>query len=112
MKAIILNKDQADKVRGNHGKYSALDPIPTDSGMFVLPIEVLDDPEHKEVLNDLGGCKYAEIDLLQVVDTKLSVNDPMREKQVLSVKTISPVMINIEKSMTEKPIYEVVKSSK
>ena len=69
---------------------------------------VLDDPEHKEVLSDIGECKFADIDILQEVDTKIPVGDPLREKQILSVKTISPVMIYVEKSIAEKPIYEVV----
>ena len=108
MKVIYLDKDQSDKVRGRHGKYSALDPVAADNGMFILPVEVLDDPEHKEVLSDLGACKFAEINVSDVTDTKLPVDDINRTKQVLSVKEISPVNIVIEKEMPIKPVYEKV----
>ena len=108
MKVIILTSEQAEKVRGRHGKYSALDPVLADNGMFILPTDVMDDPEHKEVFADLGECKFAEIDILQVTDTKLPEDDLMREKQVLSVKEISPVIITTEKAMAEKPIYDKV----
>jgi len=106
MKVIYLNKDQADKVRGRHGNYSELQPVEADNGMFILPIEVMDDPEHKEVFADLGECKFAEIDILQVTDTKLLIGE--QEKQVLSVKAISPVAITTEKEMIVKPIYDEV----
>jgi hypothetical protein len=108
MKLILLTSEQAGKVRGRHGRYSGLDPVPTDNGMFVLPVEVLADPEHEEVLNDLGACKFAEIDDLQEIDMKLPKDDPARIKQVLSVKSISGVTIKAEQEMTEKPAYEDV----
>lgn len=103
MKVVYLNKEQAEKVRGRHGIYSALDPVEADNGMFILPIDVLDDPEHKEVLADLGECKYAEIDVIQVKEEKSE-----EEIQILSVKTVSPVKISTEKEMTDKPKYEII----
>ena len=112
MKVIYLAKEQADKVRGRHGQYSALDPIALDDGRFMLPVDVLEDKEHAEVLSDLGACKFAEIDVSDVTDTKLPVDDFMRTKQVLSVKEISPVSIEVEKEMTVKPVYERIIISK
>lgn len=108
MKIIYLTQEQADKVRGRHGKYSALDPIMADNGMFILPVEVLNDPEHKEVLSQLGECKFAEIDVTEVVNVKLPVDDINRTNQVLSVKEVSSVSITAEKEMTVKPVYEKV----
>jgi hypothetical protein len=96
MKAILLTKEQADKVRGRHGTYSKLDPMVIADGRFILPIEVLTDPEHKEVFNSLGECKYAEIDIVQKVDAKLPELDPMKETQVFSVKSVSKVIIAAE----------------
>lgn len=109
MKLIVLTTQQADQVRGRHGKYSALDPILADNGMYVLLVDVMDDPEHKEVLDQLGACKYAEIDTIQVVDAKLPADDPMKITQVLIVKAVIPVIISAEKIMTAKPVYEEVK---
>lgn len=108
MEMIILTPEQAELVRGNHGKYSALDPTPTDDGNFILPVDVLDDPEHQEVFNKLGECKYADIDIIEVIDDKLPNDDIEKFKQTLSVKEISPVSIAAEKSMTVKPVYEKV----
>ena len=102
MKMILLNKEQADKVRGRHGVYSELQPIEISKDTYVLPVDVMDDPEHKEVLSNLGECKYADINMVVVADKE------MEEKIVLSVKTVSPVLISVEKEMTKKPIYEKV----
>lgn len=110
MKLIYLTSEQADKVRGRHGKYSALEPVATDNGAFVLPIEVLDDPEHAEVLKDLEVCKFVEIDIKDVVDAKLPEDSPQKIKQVLSVKSVSPEIIKVEKEMIVKPTYTVIKS--
>ena len=108
MKLIILTPEQASQVRGRHGKYSALDPIEADNGMFILPVDVLEDPEHREVLSDLGACKFAEINVSDVIDVKLPEGDPEKITQVLSVKEISPVSITAEKEMLVKPVYEKV----
>jgi hypothetical protein len=37
MKVIYLTKEQADKVKGRHGKFSALDPIELMDGGYGLP---------------------------------------------------------------------------
>ena len=93
---ILLTIEQADQVRGNYGKYSALDPIATDNGMFILPVDVLDDPEHKEVLSQLGECKFAEIKVTDVINTKLPEGDPLRVKQVLTVLSVNTKTISEE----------------
>lgn len=105
---ILLTKEQADKVRGRHGKYSELDPIESDNEMFILPDDVLNDPEHKEVLYELGECKYANVDILHEVDEILSEEDPLKYKQVFSVKEVSPVKISVEKEITVKPTYNTI----
>jgi len=111
MKLILLTVEQTEKVRGRHGKYSALDPIAMDNGMFILPIEVMDDPEHKETLNDLGGCKYANVDIHLILDPKRPEDELKLGIQTLSVNAISPLVIAVENEMTVKPAYiEVIKS--
>ena len=109
MKVILLTSEQADQVRGRHGKYSALDPILADNGMYILPTDVLDDPEHAEVLKDLEGCKFAEVQIREIIDLNLPDGPNGKLSQVLSVKEISPVSITAEKIMTAKPVYEEVK---
>jgi hypothetical protein len=85
MEAILLTKEQADKVRGRHGRYSALDPIPTSDGYFMFPVNVLKDPEHAEVLEELIKCEAAVIKETVSVNKKLQEGDPEREKIAYSV---------------------------
>lgn len=85
---IYLTKDQADKVRGRHGKYSELRPVATEDGNFILPMDVLEDPEHKEVLEEFQKCRLAECDIVIAVDNKLLEGHPDREKQVIRILSI------------------------
>ena len=85
MEVVYLNKEQAEKVRGKHGIYSELQPILTDDGNFILPVEVLKDPGHKEVFADLGECKYVNIDIIIEKDEKF----PEETTQILSVKSVT-----------------------
>jgi len=91
MKGIFLTKEQADKVKGRHGKYSELEPIEINKD-FILPADVMDDPEHREVINDLGDCKFAEIEVTVTEESKTK-----ELKEILTVKSVSEVKISIEK---------------
>lgn len=94
MDLIYLTKEQAEKVRGRHGKYSELQPIPAEDGSFVLPLDVLKDPEHKDVLAELLKCRTAECNVVTIVNEKLKVDDPEREKQVIRVMRINEYTIS------------------
>jgi len=91
MEMIYLIKEQADKVRGRHGRYSALEPILADDGNYILPLAVLKDPEHQEVFDELGKCKYANINVIIEIDKKI----PENSKQILSVKSITQDTIDV-----------------
>lgn len=43
---IILTPDQADHVRGPTAPGAALMPISIEGSLFILPVEVLADPDH------------------------------------------------------------------
>lgn len=103
MKTILLNKGQADKVRGKYGEYSALEPVESNNGLFILPIAVLDHPEFASILNELKKCKFGEIEKLKSIDDSSDIKE-------LTVKKISPIDINIEKDLKEKPIYQEYKN--
>jgi hypothetical protein len=83
---IYLTKEQANKVRGKHGKYSELQPIVTEDGGFILPMDVIKDPEHKEVLDELLKCKEATLIITKVIDEKLPEDDA--EREIYSVSNI------------------------
>ena len=63
MKFIIFTKEEADNIRGQHGKYSGIDPIKvfrpkyiggyevpfTEVEEYALPLDVLNDPDLKSI---------------------------------------------------------------
>lgn len=63
MKFIIFTKEQADNIRGQHGKYSGLDPIELTDGRYGLPPEVLDDPDLSEVHDFLASLPIEEAEI-------------------------------------------------
>ena len=53
MKHIIISTTTANKIKGNHGKYSAIDPIPLGDGKFIIPENVLSDVDLKEITGQI-----------------------------------------------------------
>jgi len=49
MKHIIISTTTANRITGNHGKYSAIEPIPLGDGKFIIPENVLSDADLQEV---------------------------------------------------------------
>jgi hypothetical protein len=62
-KMILLNKEQAEQVKGSYGKYSALDPIQVVEG-FALPLEILNDQEFDSVKDLLLTLPQQEVTFL------------------------------------------------
>src|SRR5690606_28973163 len=54
---IIIDSVQAEQVRGKWGKYSAIEPVRTFDGKFIIPERVLTDPDLVEVKNILETVK-------------------------------------------------------
>ena len=46
---IIISTTTANRIRGNHGKYSAIEPIALGDGKFIIPENVLSDADLQEV---------------------------------------------------------------
>lgn len=44
---IIINKNQADQLRGRYGRYSAIDPIGVPDNTFIIPMACFDAPDLK-----------------------------------------------------------------
>ncbi len=63
---IIISKEQAEKIRGRHGKYSALEPVEFPDGMFGIPERLIDDPEFEDIKDTLKKyqkeCKVQDIE--------------------------------------------------
>ena len=49
MKHIIISTTTANRIRGNHGKYSAIEPLPLGDGKYLIPENVLSDEDLKEI---------------------------------------------------------------
>jgi hypothetical protein len=46
---IIITKEQAEQIRGRHGRYSAIEPVPSPDGNYLVPERCLDDPDLKDI---------------------------------------------------------------
>ncbi len=57
---LILTKEQAERIKGNYGRYSALEPIPLPDGNFMLPEDCLSDPDLKDAWPRLQEAKDQE----------------------------------------------------
>ena len=53
MSHIILTKEQADAIRGRHGIYSAVEPVPTPDGKYIVPEACLSDKDLAEIKTTL-----------------------------------------------------------
>lgn len=49
MKHIIISTTTANRIKGNHGKYSAIDPLPLGDGKFLIPENVISDEDLQEI---------------------------------------------------------------
>lgn len=100
MGVILLTPVQAEQVRGNHGTYSAIDPIQTEDGNFILPMDVLYDPEHAEVLDKLLQCQACDLTITEEV--------PMLNLGNMSMQTEN-IEIPVEEQVSDIPksIYTV-----
>lgn len=49
MKHIIISTTTANAIRGKHGMYSAIDPVPLGDGKYIVPESVLTDSDLSEI---------------------------------------------------------------
>jgi hypothetical protein len=49
MKHIIISTTTANNIRGNHGRYSAIEPLPLGDGKYIIPESILSDEDLQEV---------------------------------------------------------------
>jgi hypothetical protein len=59
---ILLTSTEADSVRGLSTPSAALNPIEREGGVFLLGVEVLDDPAHKAHLDVLAKLPQKDIE--------------------------------------------------
>jgi hypothetical protein len=61
MNMILLSSDQAAQVTGNYGDFSALQPVQIDTGDYVLPPEVLTNPDFNSVFDLLSSLSQVDV---------------------------------------------------
>ena len=66
---IIISKKQADKVRGRHGKYSALEPVEFPDGRYGIPARVINNPEFVDIKKTLE--EYAKGEVQEIKDLRI-----------------------------------------
>ena len=72
---IIISTTTANQLRGNHGKYSAIEPIPLGDGKFIIPENVLSD----EDLQDVTGLIPASNPRKTIEEIKILYPDFQKE---------------------------------
>lgn len=66
MEMILLTEEQANRVRGNYGRYSALDPFQVVEG-YALPPDVIDDPIFAAIKEYLQTLPIVEVTIIQEI---------------------------------------------
>lgn len=60
---IIIDQAKAEQIKGKHGKYSAIEPIPTPDGLFIVPERCISDNDLQSVKTTLES--FVEPDNVQ-----------------------------------------------
>ena len=76
---IIITKEQAEAIRGRHGKYSAIEPVLSPDGNYLVPERCLDDPDLKDVKDKIQS-------LIQPTKANVQDIDDLPEMGQLIVK--------------------------
>jgi len=100
---IIISKEQAEAVRGRHGKYSALEPVEFPDGKFAVPERCIDDPEFADIRETLQ--KYRKEEIIQDItdlnetskSTKIEKDKYYLSKDYWVVKGLKTATIDMSK---------------
>jgi hypothetical protein len=73
MNHIIITPAQAELIRGKHGKYSAIEPVPTPDGNFIIPEVCLNDPDLASIKAQIEAMRGNEQDIKQISEAVAEV---------------------------------------
>lgn len=104
---IIISKEQADAIRGRHGKYSALEPVEFPDGNWAIPERIIDDPEFDDIKDTLK--KYQKECKIQDIEDLPEEGEIKKDKFYLSkdywvVKAKATKVIKKEDKLTDKDL--------
>ena len=70
---IIITKEQAEIIKGNYGKYSAIDPIQLPDGNFIIPESCLQKSDLAEAHQKINDANGSVQDIKDLKDTISSI---------------------------------------
>ena len=59
-KHIVITPQQAELIRGKHGKYSAIEPVQTPDGNYIIPERCFNDPDLSDVKSQIEAMRKAD----------------------------------------------------
>jgi hypothetical protein len=69
-KHIIITPEQAELIRGKHGKYSRIEPVILPDGNYIVPEACINDPDLISVKNTLNSMRGKEQEIKEIKDTE------------------------------------------
>lgn len=79
---IIISKEQADAIRGRHGKYSAIEPVPSPDGNYLVPERCLDDPDLKDIKMTIQNCVEPDKKNVQDIEDLPEMGQPVLKDKI------------------------------
>lgn len=109
-RVITITKDQAERIRGTYGKYSAIDPIEIPGGLYIISEDVINHPEFKEIEKLLVDYEKTspKIEINEIKEGDTVVKDNIYVSEVGFVKAIKTDVVT---SLTDKSLL-VTKTDK
>ena len=79
---IIITKEQAEAIRGRHGKYSAIEPVLSPDGNYLVPERCLDDPDLKDVKDKIQSLIQPTKANVQDIDDLPEMGHPIVKDKI------------------------------
>lgn len=79
---IIITKEQAEQIRGRHGKYSAIEPVPSPDGNFLIPERCLADPDLKDIKDKIQSLIQPTKANVQDIEDLPKIGEPIIKDKI------------------------------
>lgn len=79
---IIISKEQAEQIRGRHGKYSAIEPVPSPDGNYLVPERCLDDPDLADIKQLINGMILPAKENVQDIEDLPEMGQPVLKDKI------------------------------
>ena len=84
---IIITKEQADQIRGRHGKYSAIEPMPSPDGNYLVPERCLDDPDLQSIKSTIEQTIEPDRKNVQDILDLPDIGQPIEKDKIYKYST-------------------------